>query len=343
MTDLVSIEALGREIKVRIEAGDKAIDKAEQHYLAAGLQLLEAHKRLKESREMNWSAFLSSHVRISDDTARNYMAIARGETTLTAIRETARLRMAASRERKKEREAQRAAAPAQARESDNVIGLHQPQSAGPAGVSHAAAMGVLDMLMGQDEIEELRDRICELEEEVARLRQVNDDLEAQAMAQSTLSAAQENERIELCKQSYLPLGDYKTFLGWNRCDWAHAPDQIIAHFGLTKVVGAWRREWDEFLVSGSAAQMPKWDRGELYAIYEEKREASNRRYRALRSIGGRAETILSSSGTCGLRAAAEKDEKLAKQIDAALSKAGFPTWFGDEPPAFIRDGFKPAA
>lgn len=93
---LISIDTVGREIKARVEAGDKALDKAEQHYIAAGIQLLEAHKRLKETREMRWSAFLFSHVRLSDTHARRYMALANGDTTIEEMRETDRDRKRAS-------------------------------------------------------------------------------------------------------------------------------------------------------------------------------------------------------------------------------------------------------
>lgn len=102
---LIAIDTVGREIKARVEAGDKAIDKAEQHYIAAGIQLLEAQKRLKETREMRWSAFLFSHVRLSDETARKYMMLANGDATLEEIRESDRNRQRVSRERRKATEA----------------------------------------------------------------------------------------------------------------------------------------------------------------------------------------------------------------------------------------------
>lgn len=84
---LISIDTVGREIKARIEAGDKALDKAEQHYIAAGIQLLEAQKRIKDKKEMRWSAFLFSCCQgLSDTQARRYMALADGTTTLEDIR-----------------------------------------------------------------------------------------------------------------------------------------------------------------------------------------------------------------------------------------------------------------
>lgn len=105
------IEAVGREIKVRIEAGDKAMDKAEQHYIAAGIQLAEAKKRLRETGEMRWSAFLFSHARIQRRRADELIAIADGRTTLAELREQNRERVAAHRERKKSEPALRNAEP----------------------------------------------------------------------------------------------------------------------------------------------------------------------------------------------------------------------------------------
>lgn len=99
--NLVPIDAVGREIKARIEAGDKALDKAEQHYIAAGIQLLEAKARLAQTKEMRWSAFLFSHARIDESTARKYISLANGETTIEEVRERTAAKVRAHRERKK--------------------------------------------------------------------------------------------------------------------------------------------------------------------------------------------------------------------------------------------------
>jgi hypothetical protein len=96
-TSGLPLDTLGSQIKAHITAGDKAIDKAEQHYKAAGIHLMEAHARIKQTREMRWSAFLFSHARISHDTARNYMALAAGTVTLADLRGAARERMRAVR------------------------------------------------------------------------------------------------------------------------------------------------------------------------------------------------------------------------------------------------------
>ncbi|GAA5622013.1 hypothetical protein Brsp04_01895 [Brucella sp. NBRC 12952] len=119
---LIAIDTVGREIKARVEAGDKAIDKAEQHYIAAGIQLLEAQKRLKETREMRWSAFLFSHVRLSDETARKYMMLANGDATLEEIREK---KAKSERERRAKAKAS-ASVPKHIENSNHVVGkIHQ--------------------------------------------------------------------------------------------------------------------------------------------------------------------------------------------------------------------------
>lgn len=100
-TALAPIESLGREIKARIDAGDKALDKAEQHYIAAGIQLAEVKRRLEQTGEMRWSAFLFSHARIKRRRADDLIAIADGRITLAEHREKNRERVAAYRERKR--------------------------------------------------------------------------------------------------------------------------------------------------------------------------------------------------------------------------------------------------
>lgn len=100
-TTLVPIETLGAEIKARVEAGDRALDKAEQHYIAAGIQLAEAKRRLEQTGEMRWSAFLFSHARIKRRRADDLIAIGEGRITLAEHRERNRERVAAHRERKR--------------------------------------------------------------------------------------------------------------------------------------------------------------------------------------------------------------------------------------------------
>jgi hypothetical protein len=53
---LLPLDQLGAEIVARIDAGDRAKTKANNHYLAAGLTLLEAQKRVDDL-----SRFLKDH------------------------------------------------------------------------------------------------------------------------------------------------------------------------------------------------------------------------------------------------------------------------------------------
>jgi len=82
----VPIDTLGSTIRAHIERGDAAADKAEQHYKAAGLHLIEARDRLKASGEMTYTAFLSTHCQVGRSRAYELVAIADGKTTLAEVR-----------------------------------------------------------------------------------------------------------------------------------------------------------------------------------------------------------------------------------------------------------------
>jgi hypothetical protein len=71
------------------------------------------------------------------------------------------------------------------------------------------------------------------------------------------------------------------FMGMDPFEWKHAPDALVAHFDLTRIIGVWRRDWDEWLVSRGRPALPEFDRGELYQMAEERlrlqREEEERR------------------------------------------------------------------
>ena len=74
-----------RTIKAHIAKGDKATDKAEQHYIAAGQHL----KTLKAEHTGSWSeweALLRDRVGIGKSRASELMAIADGTKTLAEVR-----------------------------------------------------------------------------------------------------------------------------------------------------------------------------------------------------------------------------------------------------------------
>lgn len=111
-TMLLPIDTLGATVKAHIDRGDAAIEKAEQHYKAAGIHLIDARERLKQTGGMRWSAFLFSHVRLGSRRARELIALAEGRTTLAEMREQNRSRVASHRERQKDGAALRNADPA---------------------------------------------------------------------------------------------------------------------------------------------------------------------------------------------------------------------------------------
>jgi hypothetical protein len=82
-SQLTPLDQLGAEIMARIEAGDKAKTKADNHYLAAGLQLIKA----REQAGRSFDAFLRKHCRgLKRSRAYQLMSIAGGKTTVAAER-----------------------------------------------------------------------------------------------------------------------------------------------------------------------------------------------------------------------------------------------------------------
>src|SRR4051794_17060014 len=96
-TSLLPLDTLGGTIKAHIAAGDKATDKAEEHYKAAGLHLSEAKERVSRTKGLTWPAFLGKHCEIGRRRADELIAIADGRTSLTEVRARNRTAMAATR------------------------------------------------------------------------------------------------------------------------------------------------------------------------------------------------------------------------------------------------------
>lgn len=97
---LVPLDTLGAEIRSRLEAGDKAIGKAEDHYLAAGLRLVEARQRV-EAGGGSFREFLAEHC-IGKSRAYDVMAVAEGKKTFAGIRAKTAERVARHAERGRE-------------------------------------------------------------------------------------------------------------------------------------------------------------------------------------------------------------------------------------------------
>ena len=103
---LLPLDTLGGTIKAHIAAGDKASDKAEEHYKAAGIHLAEAKERVARTKGLTWSAFVVSNCSISTRTADTYIALAEGRTSVAELRAAAKSRMATVRANQAERSAQ---------------------------------------------------------------------------------------------------------------------------------------------------------------------------------------------------------------------------------------------
>jgi hypothetical protein len=83
----LALEALGRDIKARVAAGDREQEKAEQHYLSAGLHLIEAKARI-EAGELpgeRWFTWSCRATGCGSDRIDQLLRIGRGETTQSAI------------------------------------------------------------------------------------------------------------------------------------------------------------------------------------------------------------------------------------------------------------------
>jgi hypothetical protein len=98
MNSQIPLATLANTIKASIAAGDKAADKAEQHYKAAGLYLVEA-KRLNAKTSETWPTFLISKCNIGSRRADELISIAEGRTSLEEVRDKNKQANAAYRER----------------------------------------------------------------------------------------------------------------------------------------------------------------------------------------------------------------------------------------------------
>lgn len=101
-TSLIPLDTLGATIKAHVAKGDASIEKAEQHYKAAGIHLVEAKARIKETPGLTWPAFLNAHCSIRRSRADELIMIADGRTTLTDLRMKKAESVRATRERKSE-------------------------------------------------------------------------------------------------------------------------------------------------------------------------------------------------------------------------------------------------
>jgi hypothetical protein len=93
-------EDLIKTIRTHIEKGDKAAEKADQHYIAAG-QHLKTLKAQHNGPWKEWEALLKDKVGIGKSRASELMAIADGRTTVEEVRADTAKRVADSKARLK--------------------------------------------------------------------------------------------------------------------------------------------------------------------------------------------------------------------------------------------------
>jgi hypothetical protein len=79
---LVPLDTLGGLAKASIAAGDKSLDKAEQHYKSAGLYLSEAKERVAHTKNLTWPGYLIQHCPIGRRRADFYIEVGEGRTTV---------------------------------------------------------------------------------------------------------------------------------------------------------------------------------------------------------------------------------------------------------------------
>jgi len=81
----MELDAVGRQAKAHIDAGDKAKDRAEQQYLAAGLYLMAAKVRVQRTKGLTWPLFLREHCPVGRRRADEIIMIADGRTTIQGL------------------------------------------------------------------------------------------------------------------------------------------------------------------------------------------------------------------------------------------------------------------
>lgn len=109
---LLPLDTLGGTIKAHIAAGDKASDKAAEHYKAAGIHLSEAKERVARTKGLTWPAFLKKNCSIGSRRADELIAIGQERTSLVAVRAAKANSMRGVRERR--------SAPRGAQSADNL-------------------------------------------------------------------------------------------------------------------------------------------------------------------------------------------------------------------------------
>jgi hypothetical protein len=93
------VPQIAKAIKALIAKGDKAADKAEQYYIAAGrhLSTLKAHK----PDDTTWEAYVKEHCGLSRQRADELIRIGEGQTSVAEVREKTKQRNRRLRDRQR--------------------------------------------------------------------------------------------------------------------------------------------------------------------------------------------------------------------------------------------------
>jgi hypothetical protein len=179
-SSLLPLSTLAGTIKAHIAAGDKAVGKAEEHYKAAGIHLLEAKERVKRTANLTWPAFLVSQCSIQRSRADELISIAEGRKTLDEVR-------SGNRERDGRRRERQSSAVAHGKSSEKT----QEKQSTPL---------VED---GQGEIERLKEQLAVAQAEVDRLTEENEALRANSLHLDDHAADIAEKLIEMEDQKKL--------------------------------------------------------------------------------------------------------------------------------------------
>ena len=172
--------SLINKIKVHIAKGDKAAEKAEQHYVAAGQHL----KQLKANHAgtwEEWEALLKSKVGIGKSRASELMLIADGTKTITEIRASGAERKV--KERKSLRDVTEKVSPPPVTTTPKPIRaqIQREIEAKDAHIKELETAREHDRDLAE-QLQAAKIRITGLESEIAELKQENAELRAQLEA-----------------------------------------------------------------------------------------------------------------------------------------------------------------
>jgi hypothetical protein len=195
-TSLLPLSTLAGTIKAHIAAGDKAVGKADEHYTAAGIHLLEAKERVKRTANLTWPAFLVSQCSIQRSRADELIAIAEGRTSLAEVRERTKNKVAAHRASAKQ-------SPLRNGRSEEIVQSEQPPLLLEGEKSHieklkkqlAAAKEKIEEKEGQRQSQESRAEIAVKQVRDATSRAMFAESDKERLQAEVDRLTEENDRL----------------------------------------------------------------------------------------------------------------------------------------------------